>query len=223
MDQQIFTLINNFAFKNYFLDQIEIFSTRYLFFLLFAVAVLVVFKNGKRAIIAGFFSLVLVLLSDKFLNLIIPQPRPFVVETAVKLLVKPPLDSSFPSTHAAISAAAATLIFYFSASRLLRAAGIVVAVLVGFSRIFVGVHYPSDVLLGWVLGFFLSTIAVKLTSSSSLSSSSLRSSESNDLKTHQSLNDLSLRAEGLSKAERLTGSRKSSKNEGERKLSIDKN
>lgn len=162
MDYQIFQAINSLAQQFPVLDQVEIFSAKYLLFLLLATAALVVSKNGKRAIITGCLSLILVLLSDKFLNLIIPQPRPFIVEQGVNLLTRPPLDPSFPSTHAAISAAAATLIFYFSDSRLLRAAGIVVAILVGFSRIFVGVHYPSDILAGWAIGVTVSAISVKL-------------------------------------------------------------
>jgi membrane-associated phospholipid phosphatase len=57
---------------------------------------------------------------------------------------------SFPSAHAADSGAAAAVVIW--AAPALAPLAIAVAALVGVSRVYLGVHYPSDVVAGWVLG-----------------------------------------------------------------------
>ena len=85
--------------------------------------------------------------------------RPFAVNTAVELLVKAPLDASFPSGHTAAS---------FAAVFALKAAGsplwkpaLAVAVVIAFSRLYLYVHWPSDVLGGALLGAFLGWAAAR--------------------------------------------------------------
>jgi undecaprenyl-diphosphatase len=67
---------------------------------------------------------------------------------------------SFPSAHAADSAAAAT-IFAWALPRL-SVFGIALAVAVGFSRVYLGVHWPSDVAAGWALGTLVGVLLVFL-------------------------------------------------------------
>jgi undecaprenyl-diphosphatase len=70
--------------------------------------------------------------------------------------------AAFPSNHAALSVAFYGFIFAFlfsiSAGRATKTftiiAGIIVAALLGFSRVYLGVHYPSDVLTGYFIGAF---------------------------------------------------------------------
>ena len=57
---------------------------------------------------------------------------------------------SFPSTHASDSAAAAA-VFAWAVPRL-SAIGIAIAVVVGISRVYLGAHWPTDVMAGWTLG-----------------------------------------------------------------------
>ena len=90
---------------------------------------------------------------------LIGRIRPFAVNTAVELLIPPPLDASFPSGHTAAS---------FAAVFALRASGsplwklaLAVAVLIAFSRLYLYVHWPSDVLGGALLGAFLGWAAGK--------------------------------------------------------------
>ena len=86
--------------------------------------------------------------------------RPFAVNTAVELLVKAPLDASFPSGHTAVS---------FAAVFALKAAGsplwkpaLAVAVVIAFSRLYLYVHWPSDVLAGVLLGAAVGWAGAKL-------------------------------------------------------------
>jgi undecaprenyl-diphosphatase len=94
-----------------------------------------------------------VLLADALataLKRAVPLDRPPLRYPQPEALVRIPHDGSFPSGHAATSFAAAVLLS-FVAPRL-APAFLLLAVAIGFSRVYVGVHYPLDVLAGALLG-----------------------------------------------------------------------
>ncbi len=82
--------------------------------------------------------------------------RPFEAYGFLGLLIPAPLGSSFPSNHSMVSfAAAAALCCLPDKSRLavaFKAAAVSLACLIAFSRLYLYVHYPSDILVGAVLG-----------------------------------------------------------------------
>jgi membrane-associated phospholipid phosphatase len=79
------------------------------------------------------------------------RPRPYQVVADAVLRQPPAHGSSFPSSHTAVTVAVAVALAPFLA-RPLAAAGIGYAVLVGWSRVYLGVHYPLDVLAGAGIG-----------------------------------------------------------------------
>jgi len=116
--------------------------------------VLLLFKKTRRtgAVVAT--ALVLDLLCcNLLLKPLIARVRPCDVNTAVQLLVAHPTDWSFPSGHAA-SSFAATSALYASHSHLWIPA-FILALLICFSRLYLYVHWPSDVLAGGLLGILL--------------------------------------------------------------------
>lgn len=84
--------------------------------------------------------------------------RPFKVNASIQNLVVPQDEYSFPSGHTA-AATVAALLFSMAVPALIPLfAGI--PIIIGISRIYLGVHYPSDVLMGFTLGVFSFTLSV---------------------------------------------------------------
>ena len=92
------------------------------------------------------------LIGNEWLKDLITRPRPRAVDDSVMLIVKKPGSFSCPSVHAYLAFSSAMAIFHYY-----RKAGIgvlVFAALVGFSRMYFFVHYPTDVLFGAALGIY---------------------------------------------------------------------
>lgn len=107
-----------------------------------------------------FFSMVLAHIISQILKPIIGRPRPFVQNPGVHLLIHTPGGYSCPSGHSASSFAAATVIWLFSSR--FGTAALVLALLIAFSRVFLFVHYPSDTILGSLLGVLCAFIVIYL-------------------------------------------------------------
>lgn len=100
---------------------------------------------------------------------IVQRPRPFEAVPGVDALMGANVGASFPSGHAATSAAGALLL----AAILPRVAPAVVllALAIGCSRVYAGVHYPTDVLAGAAIGCVAGAAAVALRARPRLSGS----------------------------------------------------
>jgi undecaprenyl-diphosphatase len=90
------------------------------------------------------------------------RSRPYVFEAEPPPLVRTHLDLTLPSGHAAMSFAAALVLAFLVRRRDAAAAFLLLAAGIAWSRVYVGVHYPSDVLLGGMLGLGVGGLTVAL-------------------------------------------------------------
>ena len=121
-------------------------------------ALLLIFKGTRKAGISVLIAYMAVyLLGQIILKQLISRPRPCQIDQAFALLVARPSSSSFPSTHSAWAFGAATAIFM--RHRKLGAAAYAVAALIAFSRMYMFLHFPTDVLFGTALGIALGVLA----------------------------------------------------------------
>lgn len=100
------------------------------------------------------------LVGNVMLKNIIARPRPFAAYPDIMPLVMPIDPFSFPSGHTLSSFCAASACFAYHKKA--GAVCAVLALLIGFSRLYVGVHYPTDVLGGIVIGIILGFLSAYL-------------------------------------------------------------
>ncbi len=101
-----------------------------------------------------------VLVGNVALKNLVMRQRPCWLDETVVLLIKNPQDFSFPSGHSLSSAISAAVLT--KANRRFGAVAIPVAMLIAFSRLYLFVHFPSDVLTGIMLGVAIGLLAVYL-------------------------------------------------------------
>ena len=128
---------------------------------IFLAFILLLVRGQRKYGAAVACGLVLDLVScNMLLKPLVGRIRPFAVNTAVELLTKAPLDASFPSGHTAASFAAVFALK--TAGSPLWKPALAVAVVMAFSRLYLYVHWPSDVVGGALLGAFLGWAAGEL-------------------------------------------------------------
>ncbi len=86
--------------------------------------------------------------------------RPFQIKEGIELIIAAPNDFSFPSGHTMASAICATIIFLQHKKMGIYA--IVLATIISFSRLYLYMHFPTDVFFGAILGMLLGVLAVKI-------------------------------------------------------------
>ena len=118
------------------------------------------FKQTRKAAICSAIALVgSLLLNNVLIKPLVGRVRPYEVVEGLKLMGKAATDPSFPSGHSAASFASAVAMF----PHLPKKAGIpllIVALMISFSRLYIGIHYPTDVLFGIFDGIVLGIIAI---------------------------------------------------------------
>ena len=118
------------------------------------IAIALIFITIKKYRPAGFAILAALLMHLLICNImlkpLIARIRPCDINTAVELLIPRPKDYSFPSGHTAASFAASTVILY--TDKRMGVVAVIMAAAIAFSRLYLYVHYPSDVLAGAVIG-----------------------------------------------------------------------
>lgn len=100
------------------------------------------------------------LLDEELLKNIFRRPRPFETLTGINLLVLPPHSYSFPSGHTANAFAAGLVLARKIPS--IACPVLALAFVMAFSRVYVGVHYPLDILVGAFVGAACALIVLKM-------------------------------------------------------------
>lgn len=121
---------------------------------------LICFKKTRTSGILLLVSLLFThLLNSVVLKEIINRPRPYETLPDIRRLIAEHHESSFPSGHAA-TAFGSGFVLMLREKNYLRWGSLVIAVLIAFSRLYVGMHYPLDVLTGSLVGIAMASFVV---------------------------------------------------------------
>ena len=164
LDLYIFNLINGFAGKWQWMDYLGMFFAQYFEYLLWLCLFLflvVSFKKYWRMVLEAFIAAIFTkFVLAEIIRWLWFRPRPFVTLNFIPLINQSANEASFPSGHASFYFALSTIVYFYNkkAGMLFYVASFLIAV----ARIFVGVHWPSDILAGAVLGVLMGWLTNRL-------------------------------------------------------------
>ncbi len=148
------------GFLDWLMPRISAMGNSGIIWILIAIAFLFTKNYRKQGLVLAIGLLVGFLIGNLTLKPLIARMRPSWINTEIELLIRNPLDFSFPSGHTLSSFIAAILITLNN-----KKLGIVVlplAALIAFSRMYLYVHFPSDILGGIILAFIISLSVHKI-------------------------------------------------------------
>lgn len=127
--------------------------------ILFTVLLLIPQKTRRAALSMAVALIMSLLMTNLLLKNSVARVRPYEVVDGLRILVDPPSDWSFPSGHTSASIAAALVMLRMLPGKY-GIPAIILGVLISLSRLYVGVHYPTDVLGGAIIGVLCAMIGM---------------------------------------------------------------
>jgi membrane-associated phospholipid phosphatase len=161
IDTSLFITINQ-GLSNQLFDAIMPVITSVKYWIpLYVVGILwLLYMRTRNSIKCAIVLLIGILISDplnsRVIKEIVNRERPCNTMTDVNLRIPKPGGKSFPSSHAVNNAMAAIILIRYFPS--LRYYVILLAFIIGFSRVYVGAHYPFDILGGFIIGTILGLV-----------------------------------------------------------------
>jgi undecaprenyl-diphosphatase len=161
----LFEALNQLAGHVAVVDDAMVAAARFAVFAVFAVVCASWFlrtgepERRRVAIYTAGLSAILAIAVAMLIQQFYVHQRPFVLRSDTVLLMRHAADPSFPSEHATVAFAMASGLGLYR--RRLGAVALALASLVAIARVFVGVHYPTDVAGGAAVGI-ISALAVRL-------------------------------------------------------------
>lgn len=123
-------------------------------------AAMLFYKRTRRAGVVALMALAFgFLCTNVLLKHLVARTRPWLVVEGLTAIIAEGDLNSFPSGHTTAAFAAAVAWWNTLPRRRMRVTGLVMAALMGASRLYVGVHFPSDVLAGALVGTFCGLLA----------------------------------------------------------------
>ena len=116
--------------------------------------VCLIFKKSRKMGLQVLLSMLgTLIIGNLIIKNLVARPRPCDIDSAVTLLLSRPHGYSFPSGHSINSMSAAVALFLNN--KKIGIPAIIIATLIGFTRLYLFVHFPTDVLVGFVLAILV--------------------------------------------------------------------
>ncbi|CAM4425563.1 undecaprenyl-diphosphatase [Pseudoalteromonas ostreae] len=162
----IFLFINQYAGKSSILDAVLIGAAEVMPYVFMFVMLYLWFDvniERKRSSLNAGLSVLLCMLTSYVISLFYYHSRPFMDGIGTQLVEHAP-DSSFPSDHTTFIFSISVMLLFNSSTRGIGAILCSLSLISGLSRVFVGVHYPLDILGAIWVAIFSSVVVFKLQS-----------------------------------------------------------
>jgi len=153
INKRLFEKINNNVEKSKIIDWLALFFAYYMGFIMAGIVLAFLFIDFNRyweMVWKAFAAAFLARGIAQIIYWFFPRKRPFVDNDDVKLILKPKPTPSFPSGHAISFFAFSMVIYYFNP--LLGKIFFLISALMGIARVYGGVHWPMDVIVGAIIG-----------------------------------------------------------------------
>lgn len=162
VNHDLFLQTYNLSGKNIFLDYFMIFGAEYLIIIIFLLSIYIGITQTireKKALLLALIALGIGFFLVKTIGLFIYEPRPFTTYEITPLIHFAPNDA-FPSDHT-ITITILVIAFYYYRSKY-TFVYLLALMWTGFSRVYVGVHYPLDIIGGIIFALAATWIALQI-------------------------------------------------------------
>ncbi|MBT2637821.1 undecaprenyl-diphosphatase [Bacillus sp. ISL-39] len=163
MNIELFRMINDAGKEFEALNPVIVLIANNAIYLLAAAVLVYLFSRNQRnrlMVVSGLTALLLAEIAGKIAGMLHSNHQPFATLPDVNQLIKMEVNNSFPSDHSIIFFTMAVTFWLFKRKHTYL--WILLAGMVGFSRIWAGVHYPADIVAGAFLGSAFAYLGYRL-------------------------------------------------------------